>query len=163
MKWYYLFIVIITACNLNKEKSLNNNIVEKNDIDTILRDKKGNEIFDIFYTKFYQDSLFQISRIEFPLEGDNSNYIYNDEIQTKEIETDVYKIINKNFYWKKEGWMFIETLEKDSVGEYFKELKKNKREIKEVISLKYSGFKCTRVFRMIDKNWFLVYYSLSDY
>lgn len=163
MKWYFFFILIITACNLSKEKSYNNAVVDKNIIDTILNVNNDNENFDIFYTKFYRDSLFQISRIKFPLEGDNSNFIYNDEILTKELETPVYKIENKTFYWKKDGWMFIKTFEKDSIDDYFKELKKSKRETKEVISLKYSGFKSTRMFRVIDGNWYLVYYTLTDY
>ena len=66
------------------------------------------ENFDLFYAKFERDSIFQISRIVFPLKGFCSNFVdeYN-EMKHQDTVTDFYIINNEDFYLKKESWKYI--------------------------------------------------------
>ena len=55
----FFFLVILYVSNLFPMEYLNN---EKNDSDS------KPEIFEAFIYKFMEDSIFQLSRIKFPLE-----------------------------------------------------------------------------------------------
>ena len=63
-----------------------------------------NENFEVFYKRFYSDSLFQISRIIFPLKGFNSDE-YDSELGKK----------NPPYFWKRKEWKFLETLPQNYV------------------------------------------------
>ena len=71
-----LFIITISCNNINTDsvQSMNNNKLESED-------------FDSFYLKFHRDTLFQISRIIFPLDGYNldSENIYSSPISKTNI------------------------------------------------------------------------------
>lgn len=63
-----------------------------------------NENFEVFYKRFYSDSLSQISRIIFPLKGFNSDE-YDSELGKK----------NPPYFWKRKEWKFLETLPQNYV------------------------------------------------
>lgn len=100
------------------------------------------ESYASFYKKFHKDSIFQISRIMFPMKGHfidtvgdlhkwNSNnwIIHRSEIQT--VDTSVYKVELKDFNDFKTELLFIEG----------------------------GGFKVERKFKRINGKWYLVYYT----
>lgn len=91
---------------------------EKNDVkqDNKISNKTSNpsseisksEDFEVFRKKFYSDSIFQMSRIVFPLEGD-CNFCYNeiDILNQKDTNTVYFFIKDHILYWKKDTWEFI--------------------------------------------------------
>lgn len=120
-----------------------------------------NENFEVFYKRFYSDSLFQISRIIFPLKGFNSDE-YDSELGKK----------NPPYFWKKNEWTFLETLpqnyvryeKKDWVEEYKKEIKHNKDlTVLEKIFIVDSGYIDERIFKLIKGKWYLVFYSYRNF
>jgi len=98
-----------------------------------------NENFDEFYSKFHTDSLFQIQRIIFPLEG--GRYDYNTE------ET-----------WTPENWCIkkVSVYQVDST-EFSVEFNKNDTLVFERIYLPNSGFDFQCRYRLISGKWYLVY------
>lgn len=120
-----------------------------------------NENFEVFYKRFYSDSLFQISRIIFPLKGFNSDE-YDSELGKK----------NPPYFWKRKEWKFLETLpqnyvryeKKDWVEEYKKEIKHNKDlSVLEKIFIVDSGYIDERIFKLIKGKWYLVFYSYRNF
>ncbi|WP_159102698.1 DUF4348 domain-containing protein [Flectobacillus major] len=119
------------------------------------------ENFNDFYKKFYSDSLFQVSRVVFPLKGFNSDE-YDEELGDK----------NPPYFWKKQGWHFLTTLEKyylkidkkDWVEEYKKVIKHNKDStVLEKIYIVDSGYIIERKFKKIKGKWFLIFYSYKNF
>lgn len=99
------------------------------------------EMFKAFYKKFHQDSVFQISRIKFPLPGINS--------EEMEVGDTVY-------YWQKKNWVVSHLVDttlfkiklslSDSVAE-------------EEITNQYPDLLIKRKFQRINGDWYLVYYE----
>lgn len=119
------------------------------------------ESFEDFYKRFYSDSLFQVSRVVFPLKGFNSDE-YDEDLGNK----------NPAYFWKKKDWSFLTTLEKeylridqkDWIEEYKKEIKRNKDStILEKIYMVDSGYIVERKFKKIKGKWFLIFYSYRNF
>ena len=126
-----------------------------------LQQPVADENFSTFYKKFYSDSLFQVSRVVFPLKGFNSDD-YDEELGDK----------NPPYFWKKKDWSFLKTLEKnylkvdrkDWVEEYKKEIKVNKDStILEKIYIVESSYIIERKFKKIKGQWYLFFYSYSNF
>lgn len=115
------------------------------------------EDFDQFYDKFYSDSSFQISRIVFPLKGEDSNIIYGD-IQVKDHETEAYFVRDNQLYWKKDGWRFKTTLWEDH-EDFFKTIERRDTLVKERIHAKHEFWVLTSHFKLIDGKWMLIFYG----
>jgi hypothetical protein len=97
------------------------------------------ENFDEFYKKFHSDSLFQISRIKFPLAGK---------------KVDGFEEIK----WTKKKWSLMKTMIYDIDTTVFKtEYKKSSKEFKQKIWLENSGFNTEYRFKVIHNKWYLVY------
>ena len=97
------------------------------------------ENFDEFYNKFHSDSIFQISRIKFPLAGKR---------------VDGFKEIK----WTKKRWSMMKTMIYDIDTTVFRtEYKKSSKEFEQKIWLENSGFSTEYRFKLINDKWYLVY------
>lgn len=107
-------------------------------------DKKGAadtaaEDFDRFYDRFHTDSLFQFSRLKFPLEG---------SLDTGETEE----------HWTKENWSMLKTRIYDvDTTKYRVSYRKFKNSFIEKVWIEDTGFRFECRFELIDNQWFLVY------
>jgi hypothetical protein len=97
------------------------------------------ENFDTFYNRFHNDTIFQLSRVNFPLEGfmvdhdgeknwDKSNWSYL-KIKVYDVDTDQFKV-----YYKKTSNQFIQKS-----------------------WIENSGFLSEYRFKPINGKWYLVY------
>lgn len=100
------------------------------------------EDFEEFYQKFTTDEAFQLSRIEFPLEG---------------CETDNDTII----YWKSpEDWYPITISAYDiDTTEFTVEKSYAPANVEIKVYIPNSGFGVTQEFELIEGKWYLVFYD----
>ncbi|WP_194777805.1 hypothetical protein [Pararhodonellum marinum] len=140
----FLFTVLHVSCKPSSEKS---------NIDLI-------EDFDCFRNKFYSDSIFQLSRVLFPLPGADSDVIYGDA-KVEDQENEVFLIENNQLFWKRNGWRFIETplenIEFVITREYEGSI------VREKIRSKETDLVITLRFSLIKDQWMLTYYSHEWY
>lgn len=102
------------------------------------------EDFDRFYKQFHTDSVFQMTRITFPLEGLPS---FADESQfTSEL-----------FYWEESDWDIHKLINYDEFPQLSQKIVKENSLVKESVNMG-NGFALERHFSLIDDKWFLVYY-----
>ncbi len=133
----YFSLVFIAACN---KKTDNHKEVSTE----LAQDKECSvqEDFDEFFLKFHSDSMFQMNRIIFPLEGFRSE---GEEIDSA-------------FYWNKEDWVLHENTHIDTTI-FTEEKVVSETEIIHKVYIKDSGFYIERVFNLINCKWYLVYYE----
>ena len=103
---------------------------------------KSSEDFNDFYTKFLKDEQFQLSRIEFPLEGE----IVEDGKEIYEIE-------------KKDWNMLIGSIYDVDRAEYQVEIKEGPTDVFHRIYIDGSGVDIISKYKLIDTKWYLVYYK----
>ena len=100
------------------------------------------ENFEEFNRQFHSDSIFQLSRIKFPIEG---------------------KLIDgfKEQNWTSKNWelMKIPVLEKSSLPNYKHSIRKTNGVVIEKFWIDNSDFLVERRFKRIDGKWFLIYYN----
>lgn len=102
--------------------------------------RNSDEDFDQFYNRFHADSMFQTSRIVFPLKG-----TYMDGHEEKE--------------WNKEGWIFLKTKIFDvDTAQYKIEYRKTNKTFTQKAWIENSGFSSECRFKIINKKWHLVYF-----
>ena len=137
-KVIYLYFLIVTAScnNINNNTSIKTNPV-----------KLESEIFDSFYLKFHQDTLFQINRIVFPLDGYNLN---NENAFNS----------NSNFKWNRKEWTYHKLIKFDM--QFKKETTIHGDSAIEKIYIPNSGFEIIRKFSKVKGKWFLVFYGNQD-
>ncbi|WP_428228538.1 hypothetical protein [Flavobacterium sp.] len=108
--------------------------------------KKGSiikrENFDMFNSRFHSDSVFQISRVDFPIDG---------------ISVSGFDRHN----WRKENWKFITVpvSEKNEIENYEHSLVKTDTLVIERFWIPKSGFEVERQFKLLKNKWFLIYYN----
>lgn len=131
---FFKFLIIITSLFLYScDKREINRISESNKRKNIIED------FDRFYDKFHKDSIFQISRIKFPLDG--AKFDSGEEMK-----------------WSINNWTMLKTRIFDVDTTEFKvEFKKNKDSFYEKFWIENSGFWGEYKFRLIENKWYLVY------
>lgn len=100
---------------------------------------KGEDYF-VFYQKFHQDSLFQVERVRFPLDG------YS--IEGGQITS-----------WDENSWV----MHKNGLADIDTSIYKTERNtrfgvIQERIYLPNSGMLIERHFSLLNKKWFLTFY-----
>jgi hypothetical protein len=101
--------------------------------------KASVEDFNGFYDKFHNDSVFQLSRIVFPLKGIKINAVDENE-------------------WNKDNWPLMKTRIYDIDTTQFKvEYKKTENAFTQQFWLKDSAFSSEYRFELIGNKWFLVY------
>lgn len=106
--------------------------------------QKGNgENFDAFYTKFHKDSLFQMERTIFPLNGESS-YLEPNGTQMK--------------FWQVEDWKMQQTYDLDDTLGYERNMISIDTMIVDVLyDSQAQGI--TRYFSLRDGKWYLTFYS----
>jgi len=98
--------------------------------------KTSIENFDEFYDKFHKDSLFQISRLKFPLKGGPDG--------------------DNNEKWTKKNWSMLKTKIYDvDKSQYKVSYKRDKKSFTEKIWIEDSGFEFECKFELIGNQWFL--------
>lgn len=102
---------------------------------------KIDEPFDAFYDQFHSDAEFQLSRVQFPLEGELVS-------------------IDGGEPWTKEDWEpHLQKVTEISDPDYDTELVKKDNEVIDKVWLRDSGFSIERRFQKIKGKWYLVYYQ----
>ncbi|WP_343588169.1 hypothetical protein [Flavobacterium sp.] len=142
-----LLVLALTFISLNCNKvkedvNLNSEIAFKND--SVVKPVKIElpENFDEFNKKFHSDSLFQVSRVDFPIEGQHVSGF-------------------EQYNWTRKNWQFqaIPVAEKSEIEEYQHSLVKTDTLITERFWIPDSGFEVERQFKLIQNKWFLIYYN----
>ena len=159
-----IIAIILSACNETKDKtsiekkdSQNSNIVEQNkkietdnkELELVQLSKNCDESFDDFFERFSRDSVFQKSRVKYPIE---ESYIEN--LESTEIKVD---IINNP-----EEYTFIDFTEDENA--FNKELDKYRVIIekldKENVYYKNdgidNGINIIYKFKLIEGCWYMV-------
>ena len=140
----YLFLafnIVFISCN----KGIKGNINGGDDANQEPKSGKyAIEDFEGFYKRFNEDSLFQRSRIIFPLPG---------------INTDDMDINQKKYYWEENKWIFKSTVGLDTIN--FKKVRKTEKTkvIEEITSSEYLGLIIRFEFSLVNGKWFLTRYE----
>jgi hypothetical protein len=149
---YIWFIKTIFLAVIAMFFSCNNQNTENK---TSSKDEKSEkENFDNFYKRFYSDTIFQMSRITFPLDG---ILICSDRMN---FDTITKKVLAETPYiWKKENWV---CLKKDKEGTFTKETKSFSDTLK-VITTNSTIFPASTIekYKIINGKWYLVYFYLE--
>jgi hypothetical protein len=123
-----IMFILFISCNKkngNTMKTENENIEMEN--------------FDTFYNKFHSDSLFQMARIKFPLEGQNIDGF-------------------KKTKWVKANWIMLKTKIYDvDTTKFITNYKKSKTDFIAQCHTEDSGFSSEYRFKIIKNKWHLVY------
>jgi len=103
------------------------------------------ENFDQFYNRFHNDSMFQISRLRFPIEGARVTS-------------------NTSEKWTRKNWQMIKTKVFDvDTKQYKATYKKTEDTFTERVWMENSGFSIECRFKLIDGKWWLVYMKDENY
>lgn len=123
-----LAAIIFTNCQSSQKISKENNLINE-----------SVEDFDMFYDKFHEDSLFQVSRIKFPLGG-------------LSVEG-----VNKT-PWTRENLPLLVTKIYDiDTTKYKATYSKTNKTFTQKVWIENSGFSSEYRFELIDNKWYLVY------
>jgi hypothetical protein len=99
------------------------------------------ERFDTFSNKFHSDSLFQIKRVKFPVEG------YSVDPEGKET------------HWEKSNWLMHRLpIQQIDTSEFKVKITEQPGVRIEEIFIEGSGFRTRRVFKQINGKWYLTSY-----
>ena len=121
------------------------------------------ENFEVFSKRFYKDSLFQISRIKFPLKG-----LYNIAVPLTSTNAMGDSIING---WKKKDWVMLKNSyfpNNDSIlvienTTYLRKIQKTAKSVTIKTYIENSGFSVTEKFALKNGMWYLIYFSSLSY
>lgn len=101
--------------------------------------KNLDEDFDMFYNKFHNDSLFQLSRTRFPIGG---------------MSVDGFNELK----WTRDNLPLLKTRIYDiDTTQYKVTFKKTQKTFTEKVWIENSGFSFECKFELIDNKWYLVY------
>lgn len=133
-------IVLISILSCNNNMEINKQIARRYDLVVLT------ESFDTFYKRFNSDSVFQISRIIFPVDGYEIDENYNPNIKKED-----------DFHWNKSDWKIHRAIkESDDL-----KITTNKSDslVVETIFIPNSGFELVRKFKLLSGKWFLIFYG----
>jgi hypothetical protein len=149
-----IILMLAISCGQISNKDKSNNLIKEVKIEKV--EFVENENFENFYKIFLKDSVLQLSRINFPLKGSSTEYVFN-ENQMKDTICETFTIKNKSFFWNKKGWVSFKG--EPNLNEFSKEVvtNKNSRSIK--YKSKTEDFIMFLEFEIIHKKWYLTYYS----
>ena len=125
-----------------------NNPIE---VDGELADEAGipNDFVE-FYTRFHEDSLFQIEHITFPLEGLPNN-------------ADSLTMQMQDFRWAKEEWRMHHLPDEENIDMDKKWVKLGDKVIVEMIQLNETKMAMQRRFAKTSRGWAMTYYAAPNY
>ena len=136
-----VFLILISSCKSTKNTTEKSNKLVKEESSKPSKPTKISskaEDFDRFYDKFHSDSVFQKSRIKFPLQGQE----FNGNEKTK---------------WTKENFGLLKVKIYDiDTTEYKVDYKKTRDEFTQKAWIDGSGYSSEYKFKLIDNKWFLV-------
>lgn len=102
---------------------------------------KVDEPFDSFYDQFHKDLDFQLTRVQFPLEGELVS-------------------LDGGEPWTKEDWEpHVQKVTDISDPDYDTEIIKTDTLVTDKVWLADSGFSVERRFKKVNGRWYLVYYQ----
>lgn len=105
---------------------------------------KKTEKFELFYDKFHNDSLFQISRVQFPLKGQQIH-------------------LKRSISWKKENWLMIKARASEiDRSQYNVKIVRKNDSYFEGIYCKSCAFSFEMEYKLVDGKWYLVYLQEKD-
>jgi hypothetical protein len=153
--WYLMFLIIYSVSCKEKLPA-----IKKENIDSQKYIKASDqEEFSKFLQKFVDDSIFQTSRIVFPLSG------ISDEVPTQERSGDVdwgqYNdgLGPDNIKWDKAEWKYQDVRDKAfDQKEYEIEYQKTDSIIKRIISGRGFGYVYKETFKKIEGKWYLIHF-----
>jgi hypothetical protein len=101
--------------------------------------------FDSFYFQFHTDSVFQLSRTVFPLEG-----------KPEQLDTTSYA---DTYFWPKETWILhhLPDVRDTTYDQVFQVI--DSTLLREIIFHNPSGYSMERRFSYMDEGWHLIYYA----
>lgn len=136
-KFFICFSLVLFSCKESDDIAKQNEISPKS---TLYKSSISKENFDVFFSKFSSDSLFQSSRIKFPLR----NEIYNSD-------TNGYEVSNIHI----EKWKFFNI--KKLPSNYIRKLS-NKDVFKYVLNIQIldTGVNVDYIFMALNEKWILV-------
>jgi len=129
-------IAFLSGCKQSADKGIVDNEVKNESLQADIED------FDVFYTKFINDSAFQMSRINFPLEGE----IVDSDTELSPIGKDDWDLLLYPVY------------EVDTT-EYTVEIDENPTEVLHRIYIENSGVDIIMKYTLSDNKWYLIYYK----
>ena len=129
-------VFVAFSCNEKKEAIKNFKKIEN------VSAKKLNESFDTFNIQFHSDSIYQISRVAFPIGG---KYVEGFE----------------KYKWTQNNWRFLKTqvLKNNKIEDCKHSLIQNDTLVIEKFWIDNSGFKLERKFKRVNGKWYLTYYD----
>jgi hypothetical protein len=144
MKYLVFALSLAFSCsNAKKGEDDFSNTVRQ--ADTLMaiehKDSVRSEDFKEFYSKFLTDSIFQMSRIKFPLEGRN---VEGDKITSWTIDN--WVLLKKSAYEVDTVEYKVEITESD-ILKIFR------------VYIPDSGFEVLSKFGLIDGKWYLIYHD----
>lgn len=142
MKCKFIIFFIVTVAFIScKKNEIDKEPVSKVSIKKSQTTEKP-ENFEDFNKKFHSDSLFQVSRVDFPIEGKHISGFEQHE-------------------WTRKNWQFhaIPVAETTEIGEYEHSLVKTDSLVTEKFWIPDSGFEVERQFKLINNKWFLIFYN----
>jgi hypothetical protein len=139
--FFFAFTSVFLSCTskVKQESDLN---YHKSDSVVKFAKEEQPENFEEFNKKFHSDSLFQVSRVDFPIEGKHVSGF-------------------EQYNWTRKNWQFqaIPVAEKTEIGEYQHSLLKTDTLVTEKFWIPNSGFEVERQFKLIKNKWVLIYYN----
>ena len=149
-------IIIGMALILAFQKIMNDGSEQTTEKQPVMTDKSAsteNEIskdFLDFYTRFHEDSLFQIEHITFPLEG-------------LPINADTLTMKMQEFRWTKEEWRMHKLPDEQNIDMDKKWVKLKDGLIVEMIQLNESKMAMQRRFAKTSRGWAMIYYAAPNF
>jgi hypothetical protein len=118
---------------------------------------ESNEDFENFSNLFFDDIDFQLSRIKFPLRGNSTDYVF-DENTESDVKNDTFSIVKKKYYWNKQGWVKLNKFKANN-DKFKLETIIEEGKITKKIKSADDDFVIIMEFDKIQGQWFLTYYS----
>jgi len=130
---FILTTAILTNCHSTRESSKSYTLK-----------KNSGEDFDKFYERFHEDSVFQISRLKFPIDGMSIKGF-------------------KKTQWTRDNLPLLKTKIYDvDTTQYKVTFKKTENMFTQKVWIENSEFSSEYRFELIDKKWYLVYVLDQD-
>jgi hypothetical protein len=145
-----LFILIITvialsSCKKNQKTEVKEPALSAEETQTLPPD------FMDFYKKFHSDSLYQMTHIQFPLQG-----------YPTQVDNDTTVYIDESYRWLADKWI-MHRMESFSDTAFTRKFDVPlPMAVSETIQQRNSPFKMFRRFYKRDNEWFLIYYGAMN-
>ena len=117
--------------------------------------KVEEEKFEVFYNKFLSDSVFQLSRIKFPLLGECQDWGTTGLDEKGNPSSD-------KFVWNKDSWDILRKVNKSDAVDYDFKVIKEENKIIRTMKGKSFGFYLEETYERLEGKWYLTYFIERD-